>query len=64
MHNFEILLNGELKTYHEYDEIPESFDNVISFRPYMPPPPHTEEEHEEIHGWEEKFKQLLRRETK
>tara|TARA_R110002167_G_scaffold7948_4_gene37176 strand:- start:828 stop:1022 length:195 start_codon:yes stop_codon:yes gene_type:complete len=64
MNDFQILLDGELKTYTEYDEIPKSFDNVISFRPYLPPPPHTEEQHTEIHGWEEKFKQLLQREMK
>ena len=64
MHNFEILLDGVLKTYREYDEIPKSFDNVSCFRPDLPPPPHTEEQHTEIHGWEEKFKLLLQREMR
>jgi len=29
MHKFVILLNGELKTYTAFEDIPQSFDNLI-----------------------------------
>lgn len=62
-HEFIILKNGKLKTYHRFEDIPKSFENVIKFNPYMPPPPHTKEDHEEIESWIPKFKELLSRET-
>ena len=31
---FKIIHNGELKTYNDYDKIPEKIDNVVSFAPY------------------------------
>jgi|688.fasta_scaffold1726842_2 hypothetical protein len=62
-HEFVILVNGELKTYHNYDDIPEKFDNVISFIPEIPPGPHTHDEHDEMSLWNEKLKELMKRET-
>lgn len=64
MHRFVILLDGELKTYNQFEDIPESFDNLIDFDPYYPPGPHTDEQHEEIHQWSHKLRELAKRETK
>jgi hypothetical protein len=63
-HKFVILLNNELVTYNKYEDIPDSFDNVISFLPEVPEGPHTEEQHSEIESWNDKLKELLKREIK
>ena len=42
---FIIKMGSELITYNNYDEIPTEFDNLISFKPDAPEPPHSEEEH-------------------
>lgn len=63
MAEFVILRNGVLETYHNYEEIPQKFDNVIKFIPDYNEGPHTHEEHEELHLWNDKLKELLKRET-
>jgi hypothetical protein len=62
MSEFVILINGELKTFHKFEDIPETFDNVIKFIPDIPDGPHTEEEHHEISLWNERLQELIRRE--
>ena len=62
-HEFVILNKGVLETYNKYEDIPESFDNLIKFLPDIPDGPHTDEQHEEIDAWNEKLKILLTRET-
>lgn len=61
---FIILKDGELKTYDKYEDIPLEFDNVVKFCPYFPPGPHTDEQHEEIDSWLEKFVELMKRQKK
>lgn len=61
-HEFVILVDGKLQTYTNYDDIPEVFDNVIKFMPEVPPGPHTEEQHEEIDSWNDKFQRLMEKE--
>lgn len=63
MHEFVILLNGELKTYNEFEDIPDKFDNVIKFNPCMPEPPHEEHQHDEMGEWGQKLQELMKRET-
>lgn len=63
-HEFVILRNGILETYDKYEDIPKSFDNVIKFLPEIPPEPHTHEQHEEIDSWNDRLKELMKRETK
>jgi len=62
-HEFVILRNGVLETYNKYEDIPESFDNIIKFLPDIPDGPHTDEQHEEIDSWNERLRELLKRET-
>ena len=62
-HEFVILVDGTLKTYTRYEDIPEFFDNVIRFKPEIPDAPHTEEQHEEIEGWNKKLQKLMEREN-
>jgi hypothetical protein len=62
-HEFVILKDGKLETYHEFDDIPLSFDNLIKFAPVIPDGPHTHHQHNEIDTWNEKIKILMQRET-
>lgn len=56
---FVLMVNGQLLTYSDYDDIPETFDHVISFKPDLIPGPHTEDEHEELDTWNDKLQRLL-----
>jgi hypothetical protein len=61
---FVILNNGVLETYTKYEDIPESFDNVIKFLPEIPDGPHTHDQHDEIDQWNDKLKELMKRERR
>ena len=63
-HQFAILIDGKVQVFDNYDDIPETFENVIRFEPEVPPEPHTEEQHHEIEQWNNKLQQLLNRETR
>lgn len=63
-HEFIVLVDGSLLTYNKFEDIPEKIDNIIKFLPEIPPPPHTNEQHEEIEEWQNKFKKLLEMEKK
>lgn len=63
-HYFKILIDGRTKVYQNFDDIPASFENVITFSPEVPEPPHTHEQHEEIDAWGDRLKELMSRETK
>jgi len=60
---FKILVGDKLITYTNYNDIPESFDNVIEFLPNYPPGPHTEDEHEYMDTYNSFLQDLLKRET-
>ncbi len=62
MSEFQFIVNGELKTYTKYEDIPEEWDHMIKFVFDIPPEPHTEEEHEEIEEWNNRFKKLMEKE--
>ena len=59
---FVIRNNDKILEFNNYDDIPQSFDNVIKFEPTSPEPPHTEEQHEYIETFNDKLKQLMERE--
>lgn len=63
-HEFVIRLNGQLVTYDKYEDIPMQFDNLIKFKPCVPEGPHTHEQHEEIDSWNDRLKELMKRETR
>jgi hypothetical protein len=62
-HEFVILIDGKIKHYENYEDIPQVFDNVIKFVPEISPGPHTHDEHDEMSLWNEKLKELMKRET-
>lgn len=60
--SFVFLLNNyEVKEYTDFNEVPDPLEimEIISFLPEIPPPPHTVQQHEEIHLWQLTFKKLL-----
>jgi len=61
---FDIILDGVIKRYTDFDDIPLVFDNLIRFEPDIIPEPHTEEEHELMETYNDKLKELMSRETK
>lgn len=63
-HKFTILKDGVLIDYDKYEDIPESFDNVIQFLPEIPEGPHTNQDHDIIDQWNDKLKELMKRETR
>ena len=63
-HKFVLIVDGVLTTYTKYEDIPESFNRVIEFKPEIPDGPHTDEQHEEIEQWGQKLLDLIKRETR
>ena len=61
-HLFLVRDGMEYLKFTKYEDIIESFDNVIRFEPEIPPEPHTEEQHEEIQKWPGRLKELMKRE--
>ena len=56
-----ILRNGNKVSYDNWYKIPKDLDlaHVIQFKPNIPPPPHTLQQHQEINDWGAKFNQLM-----
>lgn len=63
-HKFVLLVNGQLQTYHSFEDIPDEFDHIIEFVPEVPEPPHTPEQHKAIDEWHEKLRELILKENK
>jgi len=60
---FVVRIGRDILIFNNYEEIPESFDNLIEFNPDIPEEPHTEEEHQELDTLNDMLHALLRRET-
>lgn len=58
-HRFVIMRGNILAEYDRYEDIPDDFDHVIEFLPEIPPGPHTQEQHEEIDHWNDRFLRLM-----
>ena len=58
-HRFVIKKDDQLSEYTEYEQIPDQFDHVIEFAPEIPMGPHTDQQHEEIDQWQNKFERLM-----
>ena len=46
--HYTVLVDGKVKTYTNWKDIPDSFENIIKFNPTAPPIPHSEEDHKYI----------------
>ena len=58
---FVIRRNGKLERYNKFDDIPSSFEHLISFKPDYPPEPHTEEQHNQMSKFDDYLKELMTR---
>lgn len=61
---FVLMINGELQTFNSFEDIPDDFDHIVEFNPYIPNPPHTHEQHEEIDRWHKRLRELILKENK
>ena len=61
-HRFLVRVGKQLLEFHRYEDIPDQIDQVIEFRPEIPPGPHTEQQHAEIESWVPKFERLMEKE--
>lgn len=59
---FEFIVNGELKTFYDYRDIPDDFDHIIKFIPEIPDGPHSHDQHEEIDQWYHRLQDLVSKE--
>lgn len=60
---YKIMINREIVTFTNYDDIPETFDKIISFKPEFPPSPHTDEDHAFMDTFNDKLQALKGRQT-
>lgn len=61
---FVIIRDGVLEEFSRYEDIPESFDNLIRCEFFYPEGPHTDDEHEHMSHYNEMLQELMKRETK
>jgi hypothetical protein len=59
---FVFLINGNLETFYDFNDIPKNFDHVIKFLPDIPDPPHTGDQHREIETWNDRLQALIEKE--
>lgn len=67
MAEFQLVVNGILETYTKYEDIPDTFENVIKFLPDLPEPEgedgnHTDEQHAEMARWNGRLQTLMEKE--
>ena len=59
-HEFTFLVDGELVTFTEWENIPDKFDHVIRF---IPDVPHEEVDHSGEHNiWNDRLQELMQKE--
>jgi hypothetical protein len=56
---FELIVDGVLRSYQRWEDIPLAFDHVVRFEPAVPPAPHTPEQHAEAAVWNARLQQLM-----
>ena len=58
-HEFTFLIDGELVSFTEWENIPEKFDHVIRF---LPDVPHEEVDHDGPNIWNDRLQELMQKE--
>jgi len=61
-HRFVLRKGDQILAFDRYEDIPDDFDHVIEFRPEIPDPPHTPQQHDEIEAWQPRFQRLMEKE--
>ena len=61
---YSVKIGDKVFNYTNADDIPEKFDHLIKFVPKEPLEPHTQEDHDYINTFPEKFKEVFAREQR
>lgn len=56
---FDLIVDGVLRSYQRWEDLPAAFDHVVRFEPDLPPAPHSEEQHEDAALWNARLQQLM-----
>jgi hypothetical protein len=59
---YTVKIGDKIFEYTNVDDIPKKFDHLIKFVPTSPESPHTEEDHKEMATYNDKLKELMKRE--
>ena len=62
MAEFQFIVDGELVSFDNWENIPENFEHIIKFLPDISEDPHTEDEHDEIAVWNDRLQELMEKE--
>lgn len=54
-------LDGELRTGAHWDDLPERMDRLVAFIPASPKGPHTQQEHDAMATFNDRFREVLSR---
>jgi hypothetical protein len=60
---YKVIRKGKLEEYDRFVDIPQEFEYLIAFRPSVPPPPHTDLQHEWLEQLPALFQELVTRQT-
>ena len=60
--DFQVLINGKVQKFSNFDEIPEKIGAIIKYLPNYPKSPHSKEDHKLISTFNDKLHELMRRE--
>ena len=61
---YKVLIGGQVKTYSNWKDLPQEFDNIVLFQPDWLEGPHTEEVHKYHDSFNDVFQKLMKREKK
>ena len=61
---YTVKIGNKLFDYTNVIDIPEEFDHLIKFVTIEPPEPHTQADHDYINTFNNKFKEIFKREQK
>jgi hypothetical protein len=56
---FDLIVDGVLRSYQRWEDLPLAFDHVVRFEPDIPPGPHSHDQHEEIALWNGRLQELM-----
>jgi hypothetical protein len=59
---FVFIIDGEIKSFTDYRDIPDDFDHLIKFIPEIPHGPHSHDQHDEIDLWNQRLQKLMEKE--
>lgn len=56
---FDLIVDGVLRSFRRWEDLPAVFDHVVRFEPAIPPPPHTPEQHAKAAMWNQRLQELM-----